>query len=501
MANTIGASVPAPVKGWNARDPLDGMDPEYAPVLDNWFPRTNYIEVRRGSDDHATGIGSGVVETLFSYRNGSTKQLLAFGNSAVYNASSSGAVGTALGTGFSNNRWQGVNFGGYGLFVNGEDTPSKYDGTTWSTTTWTGSGLTATDLNNIMVFKNRVFMAEANTANVWYGGLNSISGTVNKFALRDVHPEGGNLVAFGTLTHDGGTGPDDLCAFFLESGAVLIYSGTDISDATKWSLVGIFNIGPLVHRRGLMKIGPDLIAVTADGYIPLLNFLRLDRTQNQYALSDKISGAVNDAVRDYGSNFGWQAILHPKGTMALFNVPLIEGAQFHQHVINTQTGAWCRFTGMNAVCWTVHNDELYYGGTDGKVYKADTGLNDNGSNIQADGQTAYNYFRRKGQLKRFLMYRPVLGSDGTLPVSLGIGVDFQSEVPTFEASSVTTQGEDWDAGDWDDTPWAGGVEIQKSWQAASALGYAASMRVRTSTQAQVVRWYSCDFTYEPGAFI
>src|SRR5690606_29423840 len=82
-----GSTIPAPVKGWNERDPLDGMDPGYAVTLDNWFPQTGYVELRGGSASHATGIGTGVVETLFEHRSGASHKLLAFGNSAVYDAS------------------------------------------------------------------------------------------------------------------------------------------------------------------------------------------------------------------------------------------------------------------------------------------------------------------------------------------------------------------------------------------------------------------------------
>ncbi len=208
-----GDSIPAPTKGWNTRDPLDGMDKGYAVLLDNWFPQPGYCEVRKGGTEHATGIGSGAVETLFEYVSGATRQLLAFGNSAVYNATNSGAVGAALASGFTSNRWQGFTFNNYGLFFNGSDTPRKYDGTTFSTTAWSGSGLTATDLIGGTAFKNRAYLIERNSASFWYGGLNAITGTVTEFDLSQVFSRGGNLQAIGTMTIDGGQGPDDLIAF------------------------------------------------------------------------------------------------------------------------------------------------------------------------------------------------------------------------------------------------------------------------------------------------
>jgi len=500
QATARGHSIRAPVKGWNARDGLDGMDPGYAVVLDNYFPQEGYVGLRKGSAVHATGIGSGDVESLLVYNSGGTEKLLAFGNDAIYDASSSGAVGAALASSLTNNRWQGVNFNSYLIMVNGADTPRKYNGTL-STTTFTGSGLTATDLVNVAAFKNRLFFAENNSASFWYGGLNSISGTLTEFNLANVHSQGGDLMAIGTMTGDGGDGPDDRIVFVMETGSVIVYAGTDPGDATAWSLIGTFYIGAPVGRRCLLRLGAELAVITADGFVPLSPFLRFGRGAKSAALSDAIVGAVNDAVRDYKSTFGWQPILYPKGTMALFNVPVVASTLYHQYVVNTATGAWCRFKGLNGICWAVYGDDLYFGGIDGKVKKADTGFGDEGSNIEGDAQTAYDYMRARGRLKRFTMYRPVVAADGNLPIRLGLGVDFDADIPTFEASSITTEGAVWDDATWDVDPWAEGLEIQKPWQTAANIGYSASVRIRTSTNVQQVRWYSTDILYEPGGYV
>lgn len=493
-----GASIPAPVKGWNARDPWDGMDEGFAVTLDNWFPQTNYVELRGGMDDHATGLGTGVVETLMSYSSGGTKKLLGCANSAIYDATSAGAVGAALGSGYTNNRWQWVNFYNYLVMVNGADTPLKYDGTSISTTTFTG--LTATDLIGIHPYKNRLYLIEHNSSSAWYGDSLAIAGALTEIDLSAVTGQGGILQAIGTVTIDGGSGVDDLLCFIMDTGVVIIYQG-DYPGATNWALVGIFNIGPPVGRRCLMKLGPDLIVITTDGFIPLRQFIALDRTQKNLAMSDKISGAVNKAFQAYGANYGWQALLYPKGNKAIFNVPVSVGTTYHQYVINTITGAWCRFKGWNGVSWIVHDDELYFGGTDGKVYKADTGLSDDGSNIQADGLTAYHYFGGKGVLKRFTMYRPIIGSDADLPITVGLGVDYAEDVPTFTASAIATEGAKWDVAEWDVAEWAGVVEIKKGWQTAANVGYSAAVRVRTETKSQRVRWYSSDIVFERGGFI
>src|SRR5688572_13750123 len=96
-----GVAVPAPVGGWNARDGLDGMKPTDAIVLDNWYPDETVCRVRKGFDGHVTGFGN-KVETLMSWRGLSSSKLFAAAGTAIYDATSAGAVGAAAVSGLTN---------------------------------------------------------------------------------------------------------------------------------------------------------------------------------------------------------------------------------------------------------------------------------------------------------------------------------------------------------------------------------------------------------------
>ncbi len=496
-----GESIPSPVAGWNARDPFFNMDPRFATILENYVPQTNFVELRRGSTSHATGVGAGAVETLFSFRSGALSRMLAAGGGGIYNATSSGAVGAPLASGFSSNRWQTTNFNGRGILVNGTDAPQSYDGTNVTAAGFTGTGLTPSDLFAVHPFKERLLFLENNSASFWFGAVDAVTGALSEFPLGSVHPGGGRALAIDTLTIDGGDGIDDLLAIFMESGDVLIYAGTDPSNANAFALIGIFNIGRPIGERPLVKFGPDLVAITSDGYLPLRQFLRLGRSQTNLALSDTISGAVSEAVRSFGANFGWQAVLYPRSNWLLFNVPLVENAQSEQHVMNTLTNAWCKFTGMNAGCWAVHEDLLYFGGMGGEVFLADNSAADDGSSIIGDAQSAYVYFGGRAALKRFTMFRPVLSSDASVNVSMGLGVDFADAVGVSAVQSVAVPGTLWNTELWDTFLWAGGQNIQKGWQTASEIGTAAAIRIKTETNNQSVRWFSTDVLFERGDFV
>jgi hypothetical protein len=73
------AIVPVPVGGLNARDALDSMPPTDALVLDNWFPETSYLRLRRGFSTWVTGF-SAAVETLMEWDGPASPQVLRRGS-------------------------------------------------------------------------------------------------------------------------------------------------------------------------------------------------------------------------------------------------------------------------------------------------------------------------------------------------------------------------------------------------------------------------------------
>ena len=173
----VAQTIPAPIGGWNKRDALDIMPPQDAVTLDNWFPGTGKVVLRRGYSNHVTsGIGSSNVDTLVEYNAGTVRQLLAGANGNIYDVSSSTA--SSLKSGLSANRWETVNFNGSMGWVNGTDTPLVYDGSSFSNMTVSGTGLTVTDLRGIMVHQSHTFFWENNSQDFWYSAVNTLGGSL-----------------------------------------------------------------------------------------------------------------------------------------------------------------------------------------------------------------------------------------------------------------------------------------------------------------------------------
>lgn len=491
-------STPSPAGGWNARDAWSEMDEGDAITLDNWFPEESLVRVRRGNAEYASGIG-GTVESLMAWTGPSSAKLFGAGNSKIFDISTTGAVGAADISSLSNDRWQHTNFGNssgaYLYIVNGDDAPRYYDGSSWTTPTITGSGLTASDLIDVHAFKQRLFFIEKNTLNFWYFPVETLAGSISKFDLSAYATLGGYLVAMGTWGgFEGGTGPNALAVFVTSKGQVIVFAGTDPGDSSAWALVNVYRIGAPIGRRCLTELGGELIVVTEDGFSQISRFVAAARASDKAAMSDKISGAVNESVRDHRTRFGWQPIYAPSSNMVLFNIP--RGATSHQYVSNSTTGAWCRFTGWNAHCWEVYNDQIYFGRAGGYVNQADTGLDDDGSDIQADAKTAFSYFRHRGREKIFDWVRPNFIVDGAISAGLQVNTDYADQAPTSTPTFTPSEGAEWDVGVWDVAEWGEGQVPSNAWQSISGIGTVAALRLRTLSQNGTIKWASNDFKYQ-----
>lgn len=495
-------SVPPPVGGWNARDPLAQMKPLDAVRLDNWFPRVADVVIRGGCTDHLTGLGvQGYTLAVYNAPAGSQKMFVST-DANIFDASSAGAVGAGL-SACTSGKWQqvqmGVTAGHYLILANGVDKMKMYDGAAWIVVDAASSpaitGVTTSNIIGLTVYNRRLFMLEKNKLNFWYLPADAVGGAALEFTLGSVTTRGGYTMAAAAWSFDGGNGPDDYLAFATSEGEVIIYRGTNPSDATLWSRVGTYFVGKPIGRRCFTKYGGDLILVTQNGAFPMSKALQSASVDYKMALSNKIENAFTDASRSYFANFGWEGTLYPAQNAFIFNVPTQQDVASEQYVMNTITKSWCKFTGWAANCFAEFNKELYFA-TNGKVVKAWTGKADYGTDITAYAQTAYNYFGEK-TLKRWILERPLLMVDGPLTYSLGLSVDFQQLSTLGSVSFNITAGGIWDVSLWDVGTWAGSLETRLDWSTTPQKdGACAAMLLRISTHTVEVQWASNDYFFE-----
>lgn len=471
-------SIPAPVGGWNTEQPLADMKPQFAVILDNVIPRRSKCELRRGFVQQVTGTGA--VESMIAWRgSASGDKLFACAGANIYETTSQGSLGAAVYASAVNARWHYTNFsndaGRYAIAANAANTPQKYDGSAFGDLTITGSSgsitLDPTDLTYPMLHKRRLWFIENGTLRTWFLQTNAIQGAATLLDLGPIFYKGGVLVAQGTWSLDGGAGMDDVAVFYTNEGQVAIYQGLDPTDPDQWSLVGVFDLAKPVGNKPLIKWGPDLALITEDGVLPLSQALSKDREEaKKNAITSNIATAFSQASLAYGANHGWCGITYSgRGALAIFNIPTTELSEAVQYVQSIEGGGWCRFTGINAICWEQANGEIYFGSTDG-VYRWDIGSSDNSEVVTGDVKPAFNAFGDRRRQKEFTMVRAILTAPAIIRPALEVLVDYEERIPTAVATTV-------EAGDIspDDE-----MTPRDDWTGATGIGYVASPRMRIS---------------------
>ena len=525
-------SVTAPVGGLNDRDSLANMPDSDALILDNWFPKTHSVDIRGGCIEVSNGIAV-TGETLLSYNGKTTKKLFAAAGTVIYNVDT--LVSTSVRTGMTNARWDYVNFGNtnnvasYLVCVNGADLPQFYNGTAWAQSDGLSYATAITDalgllgapightFSQVNVWKNRLFFVEKNTMRCWYLGTQAIGGAAAPLDFSGVAKLGGTLIATCSVTTSAGVTVDDYFCAITSEGECMVYRGTDPSDAAKFALVGTYRIGrpianglDMMGGRWLAKFSSDVIAITADGFAKLKDAIEVDVTAEKKTINDKIINTVTTDVSSKQALFGWQVMLAPMNNMLIINVPSTELLESYQYVMNTITGAWAKFTGLNVVNFAYHNNDIY-GIIGTKVYKFDeSGLNDlvpadgstQGTIIQAYAKSAYIYFGGRNSTKYFHMARPLLYSSGNVSPVVNINTNLIDE-PISGTVSVASPGisPDWDAAVWDTSLWPSENIAFQEWSTINGIGYSAAMKVIVQANGQTVQWHGWDIMYSTGGLI
>lgn len=499
-------TLPAPVGGWNARDSLSAMKPEDAIVLDNIIPDLGRVRGRSGFAEHATGIPDDYVESLMEYSApDGTIQMFAASPGDVHDITSAGEVSdTPAISGLSNGRWQHTMFsalgGNYLCMVNGADGYYTYDGTTWTDQTINVSGADATDFVNIAIHASRLWFVEKDTLDAWYLPTASITGEATKFPLGPMCRLGGYLLAIGTWTKDGGDGMDDYAVFITSRGEVIVYQGTDPSSALTWTRVGVFRISEPVGRRCVIKVGGDIGIITASGVALLSQLVGVNLSgQRKVTISNKISKAFTDAYRTSFGNHGWQIVEYPSQNLVIVNVPVSERMASYQFVVNVETGGWCRFTGINALCWSRYGDKLLFGGADGKVYQFGA-ESDNGEPIPWRLQMAYNKCGGSNN-KVFTMVRPLLITVPGYRPGIALSFNYDTTPANPPAPLATGEGSYWDEAEWDVASWGTDTEDVSLWQSVAGEGRSVSVAMAGRSLEAPIEFNEIDVMFERAGWL
>jgi hypothetical protein len=506
---------PIPTGGWNARDQISGMKRDEALYMDNLYPLSTEVVLRKGYKVFVTCPEDEIAakEEIRSFLpyfppNGNNKLFAANGvgifdvtNTQELESEDAVAVST-------DGDWRSVNMttpGGSFLWAcNGKDKCLLFNGTAWvsldTSSTPALTGITSESVVGCTIFKNRIFLVEKNSLSFYYLPLNSIAGAATAFPLGAVFSRGGYLIAQIPWTIDAGEGSDDYLITITSQGEVAIYKGTDPSSASTFALVGVFQLAKPLSRNCFCKVGGDVYIITEAGLFPLSKSLISSSFNRSVAASDRISDAWKFYTDYYKDLFGWNVILFPKMEMLFVNVPIkydVDGGltYSYQFVMNTRTGAWCRFTGLNASTWCEFDGNLFF--AFGRyVNKAWEGYTDDQTAIDVEVKTAYNRLFKDTNTQISLL-KIITRGGSQLVVGVGIDVDYEDRSTVSLTSQADMDVALWDSAVWDESKWAGDF-LTNSWRSVNHYpGYTLSLRLKFSAKNINMKWIATDLIIVP----
>ncbi|MEN9708093.1 MAG: hypothetical protein RIQ68_501 [Pseudomonadota bacterium] len=487
----IGASIPipAPFLGLNVRESYTQLQPTEARVLENWLPNGSAVTVRPGHILHQTVSGATTIAGLMKFKGATTTALLAGASDGkVYNVS---GAPSALGTGYSFNRWSYDNFNGFIFGVNGTDTPWRYDGTTFSATGFTGPTLTT--LQTVSQVRNRLWFTKTSSADVVYGGIAAVTGALTTFQLSQI-ANGGKCIAIGSWSRDAGDGSDDFTVFVMDTGEVIIYQG---DPATSFSLVGKYSAPALVNVDATVKVGGERVLLTVAGPVPITAAIAGNAFDTDaLAHWGKIASLWATDYARFGANAGWNAyffngIVYFTVQTALTNTRV--------YVLNTKANnAWTIYTNMPAGQWADLSGSLYFSSVSSNKIFRHAGGTDNGSQILTLARQGASYPGGANRAKQFTMFMPLIDANGPTQMQFALDIDFRDSTLGTSVFDLTTAGTGaaWGAA-WG-SAWGAPGTSKRRWYSAKGYGRAVAPVVRTLSVADSVNWFASQITAVPG---
>jgi hypothetical protein len=532
----VGQLVPfgVPFKGINAQATFANMGSEYALSLRNVLVNAYGMETRAGYTEWATEIPGDElpVLTVLHYYPASAGGLTSFGfvpgskidphrigmhRIEAYSGPTPGKIFAAKG-GFlydvtiggdgpwtaevdvegDSDYWSFVNFqntaGSFLLTCNEEGGYAIYDGTNW-TMPVEGAGVGEIENVNpellvfVTTFKNRVWFIEQDSTSAWYLDTEAITGPATEFDFGPLLAHGGYLAVLATWTIDGGAGIDDHLIGIGNQGDVIIYKGTDPSDAANFQLVGVWYVGPLPNgRRCVEQDGYDVNILSQLGVTRISQVLESNSASAliDNAVTKLIAPIIGRLMQTYANLEGWQVKTIAKDELILvglpYGAPNSEGEFF---ALKLTTNGWSIIDSVPYVCFDTVGNVTYAGTDDGRVVRAFNGSLDNvpfegsftGDSIHCRVVPGYSYLGAPGLHKNITMFRPSFTSSYVPGLSFVILTDFGPALPLSTPTVPTSVLPGWDEAIWDVDLWSGGLQPIAKWFGATGEGFAATVQL------------------------
>lgn len=508
---------PSPTNGWTLNENLTTPSPQGARVLDNFICTPTSIRARGGSRKYAT-LGSPVT-SMFVYKSGTNEKLFAATASAVYDITTPASPTTIPAAAFSGQTsgyysaaTYGTAGGNYLYAVNGTDKARLFDGTTWTAidgaSTPAITGATTSTFSHVWTFASRIWFAEKNTMKAWYLPADSIAGAAQSVSMAGIFRKGGSLLFGAAWSLDAGDGLDDKCVFVSTQGEVAVYEGSDPSTAATWRKVGVYEISPPLGQNATMQAGGDLLIATHIGIVPVSEAIKRDiAALSVGAVTRRIEPYWQKRARNHAA-LPWEIVKWPAEGIMVVTQPQATANAGTMLVANLQTGAWSRFTGMDARCIAHFGGYALFGSSAGTIHRMQEGGSDDGMPYTCVYLGQHESLGLPVMQKTVGQMRPVFTSNVPISPQLTALVNYSETLSSPPNASTALYGDGWDVSTWNVSLWDAtgtlyGAE-NSQWVAIGRTGHAIAPELQMTlggTLRPEIELIGVDVTFSTGALV
>jgi hypothetical protein len=359
-----------------------------------------------------------------------------------------------------------------------------------------GQGLT-----HVWKHANRLFFVQGGTMNAWCLPVHAVGGELVFIPLSGAMKRGGSLLFGASWTVDSGAGSDDKCIFVTDMGEIAVFTGTDPTDSSNWKQDGCYDISPPLSKYGHEKLGGDILISTIDGIVPLTATMQKDvsalslaaityNIQNLWTLEHNVKRTYPTMLTKWSEGNALIFSFPGAGSTVAGIFPIKSSTV---GVSNVQTGAWCRYTGWDAVCFMQLHGSLFFGTQDGRIMQAESGGTDDGINYVCTMVGGWEMFQVPPNQVTWFQARAAFFSSAHEPFQpqLAATVDYQFLIPAPPPPGPDPGALDvWDQGLWDtalwDQPGASIPAIKNTmWVSIGETGFSHAPIVQVTVEQQV----------------
>jgi hypothetical protein len=482
------------------------------------------LRSRLGWREWCTGLGGEQVRSLlpFAGSTGAANRLFACTTSGIWDVSSSTAAPVKVltfGTQSGDSGWgtstvyvnaAGNHFLCYWDEANGYITYAE-SGAAWTVGGIAGVPVTGVDPANLvfgMSWKNRLWMVERDTARAWYLDVGAASGAATSFNFGARFKAGGELRGLWSWTYDGGSGIDDALVAVSGGGDVVIYKGTDPSQATTFGLAGVWYAGAVpTGRRLCSDNGGDLLLMSSTGIQALSKLSTGGVSYTSQYETGKIANLFNQLQASTSTLRGWAMRIHPLDAALMAIVPVAVNQSTQQLVMSLSTRGWHQYRDMPVgVCAEPWGGTLYFGTEDGRVCVND-GYVDGVTLADPNSYSTVNWSLLTGfsnlgvpNQKRVQLIRPTLLSQGGA-ISHEAQARYRWNLEEIAGVSASPgSGALWDSALWDQAVWGGQYQAQQRVFGASGVGPEVAIAIRGAASSRMTLT-GIDVALDVGGFL